>query len=478
MFYVNRCKNPNFLVQDNNVFWKKLLIKDVDAQTFCAKGDIISVDSKNVFIGDSRFEDADPKSFERIADNYFEDINNVYWFTHKIKEASLDNFEIIGDRYSRSGEYVFYQDQPIAGVDAKTFVYLFDHYAKDANHYYDLGRVTNSVPHKSENKSTGITNYLEKIKNHILSVFEIILNRDFVFINPPVRTEADIILDKTKNNYQSWIVNGNRAFYQGAEFPAKDPGSLKALNTIYAIDNIAVYAQGGEIVGADPKTFQLVETPYNEEVFSIAKDAHAVYDGGIKINGLDPNTLKVVGFYLFDRNNIYYNNQKIENSAAVIGEQFRTIEPSGVYVLIGDNHIISFGKIYTKSIISNYKMISRTVWTDGENVYSQSEKINGADAATFQVNDNSYYMIDKNNVYYGGNTLVGDDSKNLKILSPGYGGFIKTSKYVAYDGQRITTADPSTFQMVNGERGCAKDKKQYYIMDKIVSEKDFEACLR
>ena len=96
------------------------------------------------------------------------------------------------------------------------------------------------------------------------------------------------------------------------------------------------------------------------------------------------------------------------------------------------------------------------------------DKINNADAASFEVVD-SIYSKDKNSVYYRGVKLEGIEPSTLAIFTCGYAKDASKVFRVMYDGTMtlMDVSDPSSFTMF--ENGCyAKDKNfVYYKGNKI-----------
>ena len=96
-----------------------------------------------------------------------------------------------------------------------------------------------------------------------------------------------------------------------------------------------------------------------------------------------------------------------------------------------------------------FRPLSKAYGTDGNSVWYGSEKIEDANAMTFEVNDDfPSYGKDSQSVYFMGKTIIGADPSSWE---PIHANFAKGASAVFYLGDKIPLIDPKTFTVVGDQ---------------------------
>ena len=383
--------------------------------------DDVENDNDDFVIQIEKLAGADRDTFE-IVSVYGKDKNNLYFYNQKIKGINTKTFKLVG-----SGEFVVKDDKGVyyfvnremkklQNADSNTFEEVSkNEYYRDKNgvYYYDEYEGTMTKLKGADPKTfEGISYTLGKDKNAIYKK-----ENRLSGIDPATFEEIDAAFTKDKNNiyyedvpmkgidpktFEPFVnythvkdKNGIHHFYQFNDDLVVEKVELSPeidLKTLQSFENYAEYSKDKnnvyydfqKIEGADIKTFE-------PEEFFIGKDKKGVYYKTHKINGIDVNSTEVLEneFYK-DKNNIYYRNKKLENFKP---ENFEVISSS----LVGQNEDFYY---FTEDENNNTKFIL----LENKNV----------DAETFEVLDEEYTK-DKNNVYYKGKILKGADVKTFDI---------------------------------------------------------------
>ena len=383
--------------------------------------DDVENDNDDFVIQIEKLAGADRDTFE-IVSVYGKDKNNLYFYNQKIKGINTKTFKLVG-----SGEFVVKDDKGVyyfvnremkklQNADSNTFEEVSkNEYYRDKNgvYYYDEYEGTMTKLKGADPKTfEGISYTLGKDKNAIYKK-----ENRLSGIDPATFEEIDAAFTKDKNNiyyedvpmkgidpktFEPFVnythvkdKNGIHHFYQFNDDLVVEKVELSPeidLKTLQSFENYAEYSKDKnnvyydfqKIEGADIKTFE-------PDGYSIGKDKTGVYYKTHKINGIDINSTEVLEneFYK-DKNNIYYRNKKLENFKP---ENFEVISSS----LVGQNEDFYY---FTEDENNNTKFIL----LENKNV----------DAETFEVLDEEYTK-DKNNVYYKGKILKGADVKTFDI---------------------------------------------------------------
>ena len=227
-----------------------------------------------------------------------------------------------------------------------------------------------------------------------------------------------------------------------------DKETFQEISAVYSKDKNGVYVIENrgwkKLEGLDPVTFEIINI--NGSARQYLKDKNGVYsiDGdsdNLVLEKLpyDPQTYEVINqLYSRDKNNIYYDNKKIE------GADLPTFQRIDEY-------------IYSK---------------DKNNIYFRGKKISGVDKETFEKIDKYNYSKDKNNIYYDDKKIEGVD-KNTFELTYDFGSVVneyysKDKNNVYYENKKLKGIDVKTFKKINRlvDNFLIEDKNGFYIVEK------------
>lgn len=227
-----------------------------------------------------------------------------------------------------------------------------------------------------------------------------------------------------------------------------DKETFQEISAVYSKDKNGVYVIENrgwkKLEGLDPVTFEIINISGSARQY--LKDKNGVYsiDGdsdNLVLEKLpyDSQTYEVINqLYSRDKNNIYYDNKKIE------GADLSTFQRIDEY-------------IYSK---------------DKNNIYFRGKKISGVDKETFEKIDKYNYSKDKNNIYYDDKKIEGVD-KNTFELTYDFGSVVngyysKDKNNVYYENKKLKGIDVKTFRKINRlvDNFLIEDKNGFYIVEK------------
>jgi hypothetical protein len=223
--------------------------------------------------------------------------------------------------------------------------------------------------------------------------------------------------------------DAKHVFLMGTPLEGADPATFKviSLDPPYARDSQRVYYNGSLITGAQTDSFQILGSSGN-----YARDSQQVYYQGQPLTGAQSETFKVLSKddalyrYAADSIHVYFNDQVLEGAL-----------PDSFEVLVKPGAVFTYAR-------------------DQQRVYQGDQVITGADPQTFQVLGDGEYSKDAKQVYDStASVLSGADVATFELLSDGYA---KDAKQVYWSGLSIDGADPATFKVQNGKgrdkNGC------------------------
>lgn len=405
----------------------------------------ISTDSINTKLNFYKLIGANPKTFELI-DNFGRDDKNVYFLDKKLKGIDAKTFEEISFSIvkDKNGLHILLNSDDfgiktrnlkISGLDLKTFKKLENGYYKDKNNvYYDLD------------------NNLYTIKNADLATFEV--------LNSPYSSSIYFAKDKNNVYYQNKKINGivadsfeqiqsnfikdKNGIYKFEEnenekslkitlINAKiDFENLKELDWKYFGDDKNIYyfdeSDFKKLDRADINSFERIEYT------GFFKDKNNVYYDGEKIEGIDMNSIEVInGMCIKDKNSVFYEGKKLRNISpnnfnifdGGISYDKILVDKNGAYKLLeNENQKDKIIPLDSKNIdLKTLERIdslmdSSNYFKDKNGVYflngEKFVKINGADIDTFEVTMSGKYGKDRNNVYFEGKKMEGENPKKFE----------------------------------------------------------------
>ena len=185
-----------------------------------------------------------------------------------------------------------------------------------------------------------------------------------------------------------------------------------------------------KIDGSDPNSFEYD----NENYTFIAKDKNNVYFDGEKVKGIDVKSAEGIdGLWIKDKNSVFYRGKKLEKISSNNFNYFDggmsydiiLVDKNGAYKLLeNENQKDKIIPLDSKNIdLKTLERIespmdSSNYFKDKNGVYflngEKFVKINGADIDTFEVTMSGKYGKDRNNVYFEGKKMEGENPKKFE----------------------------------------------------------------
>ena len=472
--------NAEYLKENGEIYYKmpyyeiKSKVKDVDIESFEPLkedreliGDYYAKDNKYVYFYGKKLKDVLPEGFETVKENYVKDSKNVYKIESEItdiipissdnkintKKISLDGLDVRTFRalenskdvtsidyfVDKNNIYYAYEDlEKIQGADKNSFEVLGNYIAKDKNNVYYKGKKMENVDSKSF-KNFG--NFIGKDKNR---VFYITGNED---IKDADASSFEIMGDtryfRDKNNI--FVIKYSN------DFPDRE-GFIKLPN----IDRNSFITLSEEI----------------------GKDKNGVYYIGEKINGINPNNVRVIeemgqDNYILQSENNYYLT--FNSNEGMYDSKNDKIEAKKI-----NNLNIDFSTFKYFGIFNYYKDKNSFYYHSDNDLKKIKSEIDVKSAdKVLELND---FVKDNNNLYYFSNGKINKINLNIDVNSlvffdnnsSSYSSYIKDRNNVYFVDNKngkvkiVKNADKNTFQIVNGNYGVDR-KNVYYDGEKLDS---------
>ena len=416
-----RDKNNIYFLNDKDDKMEFEKLAGANPKTFEIVDDYFARDDKNVYFFNKKVIGVDAKTFEKVGYDIVKDKNGVY-FLENVSEEN-ENLEIKTKNLKADG------------IDLKTLKKLDNGYFKDKNSiYYEL------------------SGNLYKMKNVDLSTFEV--------LNSPYSSSVYFAKDKNNVYYngkkldgivpndfeqiQSYFIKDKNGIYKFEEdeneqdlkitpINAKiDFKNLKELDWKYFGDDKNIYYFDEEsfkkVDKADINSFERIDFT------GFFKDKNNVYYEGEKVEGIDMNSIEVVnGMCIKDKNSVFYEGKKLRNISPTNFNIFDggmsydkiLVDKNGAYKLMeNENQKDKIIPLDSKNIDLktleriDSSMDSSNYFKDKNGVYflngEKFVKINGADIDSFEVTMSGKYGKDRNNVYFEGKKMEGENPKKFE----------------------------------------------------------------
>ena len=412
-------------------------LEGADADTF--EPGIFSKDKNSVYVDKQRLEGVSPKGFEILDNdlNFIKDYKNVFYLdraddgitfiprVQNIEGVNVATLEFAGGYYSKyykDKNNVYFMDnrdgkikfKKLSYVNPKTFEMVDNTFARDDKNIYLFEYKLDGIDAKT----------FEKISSNIVK------DKNGLYFLEDIEKENENIEIKTRKIN----INGLdlKTFEHIDDYYYKDKNNVyyESDNNLYKIEN------------ADLKTFEILDSSYTG-YGNFSKDKDYIYLNNKKLEEIDAKTFeKMQANLIRDKNGIY----KVEKD-----------EEKNEFKIVPINAKINFKNL--KSLDSGY-------FKDDKNIYyfdeDKFEKIEGADASSFEKVKYSDFYKDKNYVYYNGKKIVGMDSKDIENIDEEWsiteldGTWIKYKDNVYYKGKKLKGISSDNFSYFDG--GLSYDK--------------------
>jgi hypothetical protein len=296
-------QGSGYKVSDGKVWYSGAELAGIDAATFrqfvpqgpmgpCTAG--YAADSHAVVYEGQRVKSADAATFLVIGANYFgrtvyaRDRYRIYGEGVEISRA-VESFQLLGLGYATDGTKAFYGQKILPGAGLK----IVGIYAKSTAAVFMDGEPLEGLdPQTFESQSRFGSDAKKVVWNG--RVIEGAEAASFTVI----ATAVDYAKDRFRVYYRrsnEWRIDA---------LPGADPSTIEQIGSYYFRDARAVYADGKEIVGADPSTYRLTKFQ------RYGVDKHRVYRGLSTVPGRDPATFDELQHpYSKDKNGVYYEDK-------------------------------------------------------------------------------------------------------------------------------------------------------------------------
>ena len=414
------------------------------------KNNIYFLNDKDDKMEFEKLDGANPKTFEIVDDYFARDDKNVYFFNKKVIGVDAKTFEKVGYDIVKDKNGVYFLENvseenenleiktknlKADGIDLKTLKKLDNGYFKDKNSiYYEL------------------SGNLYKMKNVDLPTFEV--------LNSPYSSSVYFAKDKNNVYYngkkldgivpndfeqiQSYFIKDKNGIYKFEEGENEQDLKITPINAKIDFKNFKeldwkYFGDDKNIYYFDEESFKKVDkADINSferiDFTAFFKDKNNVYYEGEKIEGIDMNSIEVVnGMCIKDKNSVFYEGKKLRNISPTnfnifdggISYDIILVDKNGAYKLLEnenqkdkiiplDNKNIdlkTLERIESPMDSSNYfKNKNGVYFLNGEKFV----KINGADIDSFEVTMSGKYGKDRNNVYFEGKKMEGENPKKFE----------------------------------------------------------------
>ena len=460
--FVKDYKNVYYLDRESDGITYKVEVLDtkgVDIPTFEFLGDSYNKyykDKNNIyFLNDKddkmefeKLAGANPKTFEIIDDYFARDDKNVYFFNKKVIGVDVKTFEEVGYDIikDKNGLHILIDSNETEikvkslkadGIDLKTLKKLDNGYFKDKNNIY-----------------YGLSDNLYKIKNADLQTFEVLTSpysssvyfakdKNNVYYNGK---KLDGIVPNDFEQIQSYFIKDKNGIYKFEEDEDEQNLKITPINAKIDFKNFKeldwkYFGDDKNIYYFDEESFKKVDkadiNSFERIDFTgFFKDKNNVYYEGEKVEGIDMNSIEVVnGMCIKDKNSVFYEGKKLRNISPTnfnifdggISYDIILVDKNGAYKLMENENQKDKIKIIpldNKNIdLKTLERIespmdSSNYFKDKNGVYflngEKFVKINGADIDTFEVTMSGKYGKDRNNVYFEGKKMEGENPKKFE----------------------------------------------------------------
>ena len=416
-----RDKNNIYFLNDKDDKMEFEKLAGANPKTFEIVDDYFARDDKNVYFFNKKVIGVDAKTFEKVGYDIVKDKNGVY-FLENVSEEN-ENLEIKTKNLKADG------------IDLKTLKKLDNGYFKDKNSiYYEL------------------SGNLYKMKNVDLPTFEV--------LNSPYSSSVYFAKDKNNVYYngkkldgivpndfeqiQSYFIKDKNGIYKFEEGENEQDLKITPINAKIDFKNFKeldwkYFGDDKNIYYFDEESFKKVDkadiNSFERIDFTgFFKDKNNVYYEGEKVEGIDMNSIEVVnGMCIKDKNSVFYEGKKLRNISPTNFNIFDggmsydkiLVDKNGAYKLLeNENQKDKIIPLDNKNIDLktleriDSPMDSSNYFKDKNGVYflngEKFVKINGADIDTFEVTMSGKYGKDRNNIYFEGKKMEGENPKKFE----------------------------------------------------------------
>ena len=505
--YLRDGKNIYFV---NDEEGKIKIVKNVDKNTFKVVNGNYGVDSKNVYYLGEKLDFVGLDGLKIFNEGYLKDKKNVYEISvndndevtvKPIKNLNIDvtSFEdIFGGLNYKDKNAVYYAEDNdgdislkiLQGADPATFE--FGIISKDKNSVFIGNQKLEGVSSKGFEILDDTFNFVKDYKN----VYYLDRENDGITYKVKVLDTKGIDIPSLEflgDSYSKYYRDKNNIYFlndkddkmEFEKLVGANPKTFEIVDDYFARDDKNVYFFNKKVIGVDAKTFE-------EVGYDIIKDKnglHILIDSNeteikvksLKADGIDLKTLKKLdNGYFKDKNNIYYglsgNLYKIKNADLQTFEVLTSPYSSSVYFAKDKNNVYYNGKKLDGIVPNDFEQIQSYFIKDKNGIYKFEEGENEQDLKITPINakidfknlkelDWKYFGDDKNIYYFDEDSFKKVDKADINSFERiDSTGFFKDKNNVYYEGEKVEGIDMNSIEVINGM--CIKDKNSVFYQGK------------
>ena len=505
--YLRDGKNVYFVNDEDG---KIKIVKNVDKNTFKVVNGNYGVDSKNVYYLGEKLDFVGLDGLKIFNETYLKDKKNVYEISandndkvkvEPIKNLNIDvaSFEdIFGGLNYKDKNSVYYVDENngevslkiLKGADPATFE--FGIISKDKNSVFIGNQKLEGVSSKGFEILDDMFNFVKDYKN----VYYLDRENDGITYKVKVLDTKGIDIPSLEflgDSYNKYYRDKNNIYFlndkddkmEFEKLVGANPKTFEIVDDYFARDDKNVYFFNKKVIGVDAKTFE-------EVGYDIIKDKnglHILIDSNeteikvksLKADGIDLKTLKKLdNGYFKDKNNIYYglsgNLYKIKNADLQTFEVLTSPYSSSVYFAKDKNNVYYNGKKLDRIVPNDFEQIQSYFIKDKNGIYKFEEDENEQDLKITPINakidfknlkelDWKYFGDDKNIYYFNEDSFKKVDKADINSFERiDSTGFFKDKNNVYYEGEKVEGIDMNSIEVIN--EMCIKDKNSVFYEGK------------
>lgn len=265
--------------------------------------------------------------------------------------------------------------------------------------------------------------------------------------------------------------------------PKQTPNQIRELTTEEINANLQVNARAMASSSPDfARRMAINELPDIGNYSNYKKDNDYVYYGTDTVVGADPKTFEIInGEFAKDKTHVYSKGKVLEDSDS----NTFVIDPiphdkSNVYLLLTceDNQWAQCYRKVSGADSTTFKVIGYGFGKDKSHIFYYTKMVAEADTATFAIHDGGKYGYtygyDKNYIFVSGYDRVGVIREKCSNLDRIGGYYLKCDTKVYYVDKLLVGADVNTMIPVGVTANYAKDSKTVYFDGEIVVGADAE----
>ena len=251
----------------------------------------------------------------------------IFFAVMLLSSCSGDSYEIRGDKvyYTWWGFSFGHQEQELIGADAATFEQVNDWLGKDKSHVYYEARLVEGCDPQT----------LKVVKKGLICDA-----KDYYYKGAAIHVADIESFEVLKlDEYNLWAKDSKCGYFDSTRIDSIDPGSFEVVGTFLAKDKNRVYYRYRVLPQADPATFEELEGCYMRDnihawyidslipdaegktlqsKWNYAWDSKRVWYNGRLLKGADPKTFEVLesGYYAKDAKTVWYHDEVVKGADA------------------------------------------------------------------------------------------------------------------------------------------------------------------